>query len=259
MKKKGKLIIGILCFIFLTGCTKVQELTDDETKVIAEYAADLLLKYDISFDDRISEGEYKLQKQEERGETASTEMDEVIEQPASEEFVSEEPAKEENHGNFTSGTIGDEEIDTDTSVSALSDIATLLGKEDISITYKDYFITDQYPATDEDGKFIYLEASEGYDLLVLQFNVMNLSSEVYNLSLMDEGIDYKIVCNGSKAAKPMLTILMDDLSTLETTLEPSANQDAVLVFQISDSLKNQLEKIQLFVDYNGRNHVMDIQ
>lgn len=257
MKKLGKLLIGIIFLSFLVGCNDVHELTDDETKVIAEYAADLLLKYDVSFDDRISEGEFKLQKQEERQENVSTQS--LTEEDITEEMT-EEATTENNQGSYVSGTIGDIETESDSSsVTAATDIADILNQQDVSITYKDYLITEQYPATDEEGKFIYLDASEGYELLVLRFQVTNMSSQVYNLSLLDEEVDYKIVCNESKAAKPMLTILMDDLSTLETTIEPGENQEAVLVFQISDSLKNQLQKIQLFIEYNDMNYVMDIQ
>lgn len=259
MKKFCCLILCTVLFTCLVGCNEVYELTDEETKVIAEYAADLLLKYDISFDDRISEGEYKLAKQEERGEDVTTEA-ETSENSASEESTSEEPTTESNHGEYVSGIIGEDADQTDaSSMQNESDIAKIIGREDLSITYQDYMITKQYPATDDDGKFIYLEASEGFELFVVQFRVANLSSQITNLSLIDEEIDYKILCNDTKAAKPMLTILMDDLSTLETTIEPGQEQEAVLVFQISDSLKDNLEKIQLFVQYNGVDNIMEIQ
>ncbi|MGN0437881.1 MAG: hypothetical protein ACI4F4_05100 [Lachnospiraceae bacterium] len=257
MKRLSKFMVVLFCFLCLSGCTKVQDLTDHETKVIAEYAADLLLKYDISFDDRISEGEYKLKKQEERGQTVTTE---AVFEETTEEITTEEMTTENRQGEFVSGTIGDmESVQDDSSASSVTDIATIIGQDDLSITYHDYIITDQYPATDEDGKFIYLEASEGYDLLVLRFQIKNKTSHVCSLSLLNEKIDYKIVCNGNKAAKPMLTILMDDLSTLETTIESEGIQDAVLVFQVSDALKDKLETIQLYVDYNGSSHVMNIQ
>ena len=52
---------------------------------------------------------------------------------------------------------------------------------------------------------------------------------------------------------------MDDLSTLETTLDAGNKQDAVLVFQISDDLKDKIETIQLYTEYDGANCVVDIQ
>ena len=120
-------------------------------------------------------------------------------------------------------------------------------------------ITKQYPATDEEGKFIYLDASEGYDLLVVRFNVATTSDHSVDLSLIDEDVDYKLVCNGYKSARPMLTLLLEDLGTLETTVNPSESQDAVLVFQISDSMKDQIEQLQLYISYQNENSVMDLK
>lgn len=251
MKKISIFFVGVLLCSLLVGCGNVQNLTDDETKVIAEYAADLLLKYDISYNDRIREGESDLNEQEETSEEALTQTPTTEETATTEttEQPQSEPAKD--HTGDSDGS--------QTDAAVVSDLSDVLGLKDISVTYKDYLITNQYPATDEEGKFIYLEASPGYQLLVVRFEVGNATLEPKDISLIDKDVSYKILCNGNKAAKPMLTILMDDLSTLETTLDAGDKQDAVLVFQISDDLKDKIETIQLYTEYDGANCVVDIQ
>lgn len=253
MKKVSYLIMCVILSVFMVGCNEVSDLTDEETKVIAEYAADLLLKYDISFKDRISEGEDKLEKQAERMESQG--VDATTEELTSEESMTEEDVT----GDTDEGTDGTNDSETNHISREETDIAKMIGQSNLSITYKDYLITKQYPVTDEDDEFIDIEASEGYDLLVLQFQVVNTSSDAFNVSLMGDDIDYKLVCNGGKAAKPMLTILMNDLSTLETTIDPNGEQEAVLVFQISDSMKEQLDTIELHVQYNDVDNIITIQ
>lgn len=260
-KKRILLCFAFILFFIMTGCGKVQDLTDDETRLIAEYAADLLLKYDISYEDRISEGDDKIRRKEE----ASSEIDISTEQISDEventtEEITTEEAKTEEKGKDVSSKIDEDSFDEPVSdVKREGDIAKLVGIDGASITYKDFIITDQYPATDEDGKFIYLEASEGYQLLVVRFRVINNTDDSVDVSMMDKDVSYKIVCNGSKAANPMLTILMDDLGTLETSLDASDEQEAVLVFQISNSLKDDLSSVDLYVNYNNIDNVITLQ
>ena len=128
----------------------------------------------------------------------------------------------------------------------------------MSITYKDYLITDHYPATDEDGEFLYLEATEGYQLLVLRFNVTDTVEDSVSFSMLDKNVDYKLVCNNKNAANPMLTILMNDLGTMEAVLSPGEATEGVLVFQISDDMQAKLNSMELNVQYNGSENIINI-
>lgn len=251
MIKKGLmlLLLGISAFC-LVGCSSVKELTDEETRLIAEYAGDLLLKYDLNYVDRVNEGNKAAEELAAEGtENLSTET--ITEQESTEAITTE--AGKDISGRIEQDTSGDSEG----SVGTISDIAKIAGVDGVSIKYKDYIITDQYPSQEEDN-FINIDASEGYQLLVVRFTVENTTEEVTNVSLMDRGLNYRIVCNGSKAANPMLTILMNDLGTLEMSVNPDETQDAVLVFQISDDMKDALESIQLYVNYNDLDNVIDI-
>ena len=289
------LILCISCFL-LTGCGDVIDITDDETKLIAEYAAEVLLKYDVNFNDRLNEGEKIQAELEEEAEesdnnpqldqnTDSTEDGADDDQNQNDTSSSdqnnssnnnsdnndsnnessnnESSNNEDKHNRHNKITdTDDDNTDVSDSVDSTaqneSDIAKILGLDGVSITYKDYIITDQYPATDADGQFIYLEASEGYQLLVVRFNISNTAGEAMNLTMLDEDIDYRIVCNGKRAANPMLTILMNDLATIETTLSSEEVQEAVLVFQISDDMVNKLQTMELKVEHNDTENIITI-
>ena len=139
-----------------------------------------------------------------------------------------------------------------------SDLAKILGLEGLSITYKDYVITDHYPATDADGQFIYLDATPGYQLLVLRFDVRNITSDSIGFTMLDEVVDSRIVCNNKNAANPMLTILLNDLGTMEAVLNPDETQEGVLVFQISDEMKDKLSSMVLKVQHDDVENIINI-
>ncbi|MBO5087470.1 MAG: hypothetical protein J6C01_02250 [Lachnospiraceae bacterium] len=268
IKKKLLLFVFSFCTIFLVGCEKVVDLTDEETQLIAEYAAELLLKYDINYEDRLDDGYQKAEElsSEElekfiNGETVTevaTVTEATTETVATEASTTESSTEKEN---ATSADDSEDDVvtsDGEVAVGTESNIARIVGIEGADITFKQYSIVDKYPATDAQGEFIYLEASEGYQLLVLQFDVVNKTDSLLPISLIDSELDYRIVCNGSKAAKPMLTILMDDLGTLETNVEPNASQEAVLVFQVSDGMQQELQTMDLHVTYNNVDNVIKI-
>ena len=95
---------------------------------------------------------------------------------------------------------------------------------------------------------------------MLQFGVANATEEPITISLLDKEIDYRLVCNDNLAAKPMLTILLNDLGTLETTVNPDKEQEAVLVFQIADDIGNNLDTIELKMNYNNiENSIMILE
>ncbi len=255
IRKTIGIVILFFCIFGLTGCTKVIDLTDEETQLIAEYAAELLLKYDINYVDRIDEAQEKEKEMlsEQLQSTQETTQMTTESTQASSEISKEnrEPASEQE-------TTESDVAMKEPVVQVESDVAKILGLDDVTIKFRDYVIVDKYPATDEQGEFIYLEASQGYQLLVLQFDVKNTSSDIVNLSLIDEEVDYKIVCNDSKAAKPMLTILMNDLGTYEANVEPDTLEEAVLIFQVSDGMKDTLESIDLYVTYNDSESMIQI-
>lgn len=245
MKKLWCLLTVSMMAFALTGCGT--DLTNRETRVIAEYAADLLLKYDKNYQERL---------EEESSEDVLTETTEMV-------VVTTETASDTEAEPDADTTEGTEEAVSETEapapIESISDIAEVVGLEGISVQYNRCMFLDRYPSLDQDGMFIYLEADPGYKLVVLKFDIVNHTQESQTVNLLDAGLDYQLVLNETKAAKPMLTILMDDLGTYQAVIPANEEQAAVLVFQMSESLTNDIQSLNLKVTYQNQENMIQIQ
>lgn len=233
--------------VTLTGCGV--ELSDEENRVIAEYAADLLLKYDRDYTSSLVEEEVPATEQTTQApstdSTTEVTTEEPSTQPPQESSSTESPASEDTTG--SSDAAGE------------IDIGKIVGLEGISITYNQCMFLDRYPSVDQDGAFIYLEADPGYQLVVIKFDIANITAQDIAVDLLNTDINYKLVYNQTKAASPMLTILMDDLGTYESVVPAGNEQSAVLVFQISKDLISQIQSLDIRVTYKNEESVIHIQ
>lgn len=256
-RKASVLLLTVLVISLLTGCTNVIELSDKDNRAIAEYAAELLLRYDSNYYSK-----YEAKYNDSSEDDITSDSEEVIDQVTDEatEENTENISTEDSTEIIPADNIeegGEENLPPEVSGND-TDIAKIVGIENGSIVFDKYLIVSKYPAIDEDGTFIYLEAPEGKKLLVLKFDVINNLSEPLNVNLLELDIGYKLVLNDTKAAKPMLTILMNDLSTYEGTIAPHNKNDAVLIFQISDGLVDSINSLILKINYSNRENIIKI-
>jgi hypothetical protein len=138
-------------------------------------------------------------------------------------------------------------------------LAEFLGESDVSIKYSYNMLLDSYPSYDQDGVYMEIQAPAGYKLLVLKFNVENTTNESRQIDLYNKDISYRIIVDNSKAAKQMLTILIDDLYTYQKTMEPSMFEEDVLLFQVSDEVAASMQDLKLEVTYDGKQVVLQLQ
>lgn len=248
---KKKLLFGcmIILSLFSVGCAKTIELTDEENYMIAEYAAELLLKYDRNSDLKYYDTEYTdvatpmepEQTTEEVTTEAVTTEEEITDVQTTETIVNEEDV---------SGI----EADADSSF----DIAEFVGEDKVSISYAYYMILDSYPSYDQEGIFIEIEAPAGYKLLVVKFDVENNTNDAQYIDMYSKDLEYNIILNNKKSAKQMLTILIDDLYTYQTTIDASMREETVLLFQVSESIADQINDLKLRVSYQGESRVIQL-
>lgn len=247
MKKLWCLLAILVLSVTLTGCGV--ELSEEENRVIAEYAADLLLKYDRDYTSSLVEEEVPATEQTTQAPSTDSTTEGTTEEPSTqppqESSSTESPASEDTTG--SSDAAGE------------IDIGKIVGMEGISITYNQCMFLDRYPSVDQDGAFIYLEADPGYQLVVIKFDIANITAQDIAVDLLNTDINYKLVYNQTKAASPMLTILMDDLGTYESVVPAGNEQSAVLVFQISKDLISQIQSLDIRVTYKNEESVIHIQ
>lgn len=268
MKKILLLVCIVVLSLFSVGCTKTITLTDDENYMIAEYAAELLLKYDRNTDMKYYDDSVVATPQEPVATEAETSTEKPENTAGSTEDASEKDAEEDDGttdgstetdngsgGQSTALTdVNGVKADADTSF----DIAAFAGEDQVSVKYAYYMILDRYPSYDHDGMYIEIEAPAGYKLLVLKFDIENKTNEDQILDLYSKGLEYSIIINDSKSAKQMLTILIDDLYTYQMTLEGSMRQEAVLLFQVSESVADKISDLKLKVEYNNDSRVIQL-
>ncbi len=252
-------LCGILILsLFAVGCTKTIELSDEESKLIAEYAAELLIKYDRNINLKYDEAQQEAAIASDATEEENTTEEVTTEEVTSEEVTTEEATTEvvevATDSDAPSEEIITEDVDEDVLASDY-DIAQFVGESNISIHYLYYMVVDHYPSYDKEGMYMEIEAPYGYKLLVLKFSMENKTEEEQYVDLYSKDINYKIILDNSRAASQMLTILMDDLYTYQSTLEASMYEETVLLFQLSDEVAENMTDLKLQVD-DGTNQIV---
>ena len=218
--------------------SSMPELTEEQNKLIVEYAAGLLLKYDENNHGRIVEIEEVAEPVEEQ------------EVPV-EESVAEEPEVTEAPENQQTP----DEVQMEEAIAERS-IEEFYGIEGVTITYTGYEVKDTYPDTTGEDLFFAMNASAGSKLLVFNFNVTNVVGQDLNLDMAAHDTKFKISINGESPKYILTTMLMNDLSSFIGTIPAGASENLVLVSEIpeeeSDSvqtvallMKNELEDAQL--------------
>ena len=248
---KRRLLAGLIaCGIFVTtGCGQVIDLTDEENHLIAEYAAELLLKYDRNYDTRYNPDELE--------DTTETMTDTDATTEATTEMVTTtEAATTEQDVPADGQTTQAQPV---TAVDSDFDIAAFVGESRISVRYAYYMVVDSYPSYDQDGMYIEVQAPEGYKLLVLKFEVENKTNEDQAVDLYNKDVNYNIVVDNSRTTKQMLTILADDLYTYDKTIQASSREETVLLYTVSDSVANKWTDLKLQVKYGGTSAVLQLE
>lgn len=251
MKRIGCLLVIVMMMAGLAGCGR--ELSTEENRVIAEYAVDLLLKYDKDYQSKYmsteNEPDTTVTTESQTGEVSTEATTEVTTEAASDTTAAEN----------TTEAGSEEPTLSPSDDGSVQDIAEIAGLDGISIQYNRCMFLDRYPSIDQDGAFIYLEADKGYKLVVVKFDITNKTSEDKMVDLLNTDLSYRLVMNQSKAAKPMLTILMDDLGTFSATVPADSEQSAILVFQMAEGLVDKIERLDIRVTYQNEEHTIPIQ
>jgi len=235
-QKKCRGLLLILGCLMLTGCGEAPyELTEEEQQLIVSYSAHVVSKFNSYQKDGLT---YVPDVQEE---IADTEV-------APSETETEVP--EENTETIApdnSGTVPETEVEEPAETATLNSVYADMG---LQFTYLGNEVTASYMANDTYA----VNAGFGKNLLVLKINVENPTEEaivVDNMSSNDV-FSAKYIMESGKAynAKAIMTLLMNDFTTYEGTLEPQAAVEMVIVFEIPDET-TAVEALELKIEREG--------
>lgn len=231
--KKGK-IIGVLAIsaCMLTGCIdSMPDMTEEQSELVAEYAADMLLKYSPNYHYRIADEE----------EVASAEAE--METSQEEETTQEESQPSQDLSQTGSGETVSVGAETSVEDGSEYDLATFFGMEQFSIRYASCEITDAYPKA-ESGAGFSVTAPQGYNLLVLHFDVENLGEEAAQCDLFDQISKVTVNVNDAGYVQALSTLLTNDLTTYMEDIPAGEVADAVVAVPVEQT---DLDEIQTAV------------
>ncbi len=255
---RGKIVrfIAVLLSVALMssfcGCGMFAslDLTEEESGLIAEYAAGLLKKYNKN-GSRLMNPDYLTEPEQEQ------ESPEEVPEETPEE---ETPAEEQDPANVPDGMtfddlsaqegedeMGVEDMSGEDVVFSAGSIADCLGLNGISVTYLDYDVCDVYPDHPDDSWLISMSAREGKKLIVVRFDLTNDSDETQNCDILNAGKQYRLIVNKEKRINETVTVLMDSFSQFSASLEPGKSEKAVLIFELDSALCENVNSLDLVI------------
>lgn len=234
MKRKTCAIIFavLLAFTVFSGCGKSVSLTEQESEIISRYAASLLLKYDVNYQNVLKAEE--------------VENEDLEEERAEQEIPAQEDSKQESSGQTTAAEgIPGNTPEEETAVC----LEELLGLNGLQIAYQGCDFVSSYP-NEKNGSF-FVKAEEGSRLAILKFTITNNAAETVKCDILTGQPAFSAVVNG--VSQPVhMTILPDDLSTSCEEIAPGVSVEKVLACQVSESVGETVDTLELKVASGGR-------
>ena len=244
-------ILGVLAMaaVMLTGCIdSMPEMTSDQTDMVAEYAAGLLLKYSPNYNYMlVSDDELAIALNQ----RALEEQLLAIEtQQEDEEETAEETTQEQQMSNAETSTEetsekADEETPVQMLVDSSTDLVMELGlAEQVSLRYQSFEICDSYP---KDAKgYSGIDAAEGKKLLVMHFDLENDTADKVDCQLFDYSMRLRVTINDSVTRSAVETpLLPDDMLSYSGTLEAGEKTDVIAIAQIEEMSDSDIASLML--------------
>ena len=224
MKKAKKIIICLLGCLMLSGSgAQIPELNAEQEEIITQYAATTLLKYDANYESGLMSEEEMAALMREM--ITPTPMP----TPTPMQATETEDVEEDSQGEIPEELIGEEEpVDNRT-------ISEFFGLEEIDISYAGYDIVNSYPESGTDDWYFAMDAVEGNQLLVLNFDVMNLGAAEVEVDILNMTPRFRVFINGGEQINASTTLLTDDLKTMKMVLQPGEAVREVIIIEISET------------------------
>lgn len=240
--KRGFLILCTA--MLLTGCgAKIPDMTEEQSKEVAEYAAGLLMKYDTHHKSRLL-SDAELEAELKRLEALAVRKAELAEldQALKEQ---KEAEKQEQNQNQTDVIMPEE------SAGQGKYVEEFYGLEGVTVRYQGYNVADAYPEGGEDIYFR-MQANSGKKLLVVNFVAKNETDSDITLDMISIAPRFKIGINGEAAHYALSTLLMDDLANFRGTLAAGEETNLVIMAEITEEKAGSIDSVKVIMQ-NGLN------
>ena len=235
MKKKMTATFCMMAMMMgLSGCgNAIPDMSEEQGAIVAEYAAGLLLKYDKNYKTRLVEKEI---------EETDVDLEKEPEEASKQDSVKpEEPSVSENE-------IADKK-DGVSGMEAVINIGSFLELGTVQADYQGYEIVDSYAEGNDTDIAFAMNASEGAKLVVAKFLLTNTGTEDAVCDILSKDVRFRIKY-GAKTKNALVTMLSDDLSTLNTTIPAGGSVTAVLIIEVDADETESITDLSLVMRYN---------
>lgn len=238
MKKSIILMLISAMTVGLVGCgqlVEMPELDDEQTAMVTEYAAGLILKNNKGYEGNyLDEDELAEQESIEAEERAKQrEMDEA----AARYLALKENAKKNKENESSKGS-DSESKPAEPVEQAVGNVAEFYGMSGFDVAYTGCEICDSYPSSGED-LLMAMDATAGKDLYVLSFSVTNNSPEPQNFDMFYRNPNFYLVTGSGEKIHYQATLLLDDMAAYSGDLESGVPTPMVLIFEVPEGTDSQ--------------------
>lgn len=265
MKKTGRNLQLVFILLCLTGCgVNMPDLSEKEERLITEYATQLLVKYNDNSEKYLLSAE-KLKEEEQKEENIRERKRKTEE---AKEIYANSQNIEKQSGENSETDLEDSEAEKENLATehenlenngdlAVKSLDEFLKLDEFRIQYKDYKLCNHYPDLERTDDILSISAEEGYKLLVLEFQVENLSDKENILDIFEKQCRYFLSVNGEKPIESDATLLLDDLSMYRESLKGKERKELVLLFEIEEI--EQIDSLEMTVVYGTEKGKLNLQ
>ena len=244
MKKKLLMLaMAAIVTVNLSACAVGDTgLSDDELKQVAEYAAKLVLKHTRNYEPTLQE-ELSIKENpnivNEDFNVAGKSKVKTSEttSPSSINDGEENDKTENENPDDKSKDINETNDDKDTAAT-LNDI---YAKEGFEVVYGGAGEYSRYPKNE--GYFS-LVAADNMKLYVVEFSIRNKTDKSRKFS-HSEGVSYNLTFDGENYYKPSLTLLENDMQSIEVNIGGGKSSKGVIVFNVAKNESKTKAKLSI--------------
>ena len=255
MKKKSflpvKILVATLTFAFsFAGCEldPMPTLTDEERIEVSQYAVGILMKYDSHHKNRLL-SDRELEAELTRLKTLADNKVNAEVYARQSKALKEKEKEEKKQALDNTPTVDNA---TGAGTSAPVYVEEFLGLDGVNIRYTGYEIhTDSYPEMGTEIG-VFAPAATGKDLLVLNFDVSNISSDDLMLDMFGKNAEFLITVNGDKTVFAEQSILLDNLATFTGTIPAGQSESLVLIAQIDEDLSSNISSVGVSIQSESK-------
>ncbi len=236
--KKRLCAIVVCAACLITGCSSVvSDMTEEQVDIAAEYAADLLLKYDKNYSDKYSEIETT---------TPAPTF-------APEEVYTKKP---DSNGNNSEKNNGEPSTTGSDTKQELSSIHSILGLNGVEVVPTGFRVVDSYPDGDAGEALFVMKPTKDYKLLIVSVKVTNISDKNQKINIMKDKPKFKAMLGQGEVMNAQITLLLDGFNTFEGVIKKGESQNMVLVYQTKTT---DIKDLSLNVICNGKSGIITVK